>query len=200
MQKMIIFDLMGCVFKSPHIVKNILYPLMEGKIIYDELKKVYLEYSKGKLTREEFLKTVPLDIEEKFLDKIELDDNAKEIFDYLKKKGYLLGILSNIPDHIGNYVIKENKIDRYFKTIIFSGTYKLRKPGVALYEIFLNESGVKPEDSFFVDDKLENLKTAKDIGIKTIWRKIEVDKSFLIHGFNPDFIITNLLELKRILI
>ncbi|MCD6398806.1 MAG: HAD-IA family hydrolase [Candidatus Aenigmarchaeota archaeon] len=197
---MIIFDLMGCIFKTPHIIKNILYPLMEDRIIYSELKKIYLKYSNGELTREEFLRTVPLDIEEKFLDKIELDDNAKEIFDYLKGKEYSMGVLSNIPDHIGNYVVRENKIENYFKVMVFSGTYGLRKPNEALYKIFLEKSGADPKNCFFIDDKLENLKTAKDLGIKTIWKRIGKSNSFSIHNFKPDFTIASLLELKKILV
>jgi len=64
----------------------------------------------------------------------------------------------------------------------------------------LEKSGADPKNCFFIDDKLENLKTTKDLGIKTIWKRIGKSNSFSIHNFKPDFTITSLLELKKILV
>ena len=189
---------MGCVFKNPHIVKNILHPLMEEAIDYKDLKSVYKEYSKGKISRKEFLLVVPEKIEERCLDLIEPEEDLFEVLDYLKSKGYLLGVLSNIPDHIGSYVIKKYKLEKYFDPIVFSGTYGKRKPGLDLYEIFLKESGMDPKNCFFIDDKLVNLETAKKLKIKTIWKKIRRDKLISKIKFKPDYTIKELIELKEI--
>ncbi len=193
-RKMVVFDLMGGLFDEPHIIKNVLSPLMKNKISYKKLKKIYEKYSLGRISQREFQKTVPEYIEKEAIDSVSLKKDMIKTIKWLRKKKYMLGILSNIPEPWGEYWIEKFKLKKYFDTIVFSGTYGKRKPDEELYRIFVEKAKIKPENCYFIDDKLENLKEARFFLMKTIWRQIEKqDLSFI-----PDFIIKKPGDLRRI--
>jgi putative hydrolase of the HAD superfamily len=197
-KQVIVFDLMGALFTEGHIISKMLLPLLTKKKIkidYKKLKESYIEYTLGKITQKEFWKIIPQKFEKEFLDSMKLDKDVLRVIEYLKKRGYLLGILSNIPKEWGNYLIVKFGLNKYFSTIIFSGEYGTRKPNEKLYEIFVEIAKVKPENCYFIDDNLINLKEARFLLMKTIWIKKEEQEILFI----PDFRITKINELKNIL-
>ncbi len=197
-KKVVVFDLMGDIFKEGHIIKKSLFPMLNRKnikISYERLKDLYVKYTLGKISQENFDKFVPKEVERIFLDSIELDKDAFKIVKWLKKKGYLLGILSNIPKPWGDYLIKKFGLEKYFSVIIFSGEYGTRKPDEELYKIFVEKAKVKPQNCYLIDDTLINLKAARFLLMKTIWRRKEKQEIIFI----PDYTITKLIELQKIL-
>ncbi len=88
-------------------------------------------------------------------------------------------------------------MNKYFSVIVFSGEYGTRKPDESLYKVFIEKSKTKPQNCYLVDDKLVNLKEARFLLMKTIWRKKKEENQKI--TFIPDYIITNLIELKKIL-
>ena len=86
----------------------------------------------------------------------------------LKTRDYLCYVLSNwsAETFIGmeeNYPFLKN-----FDGIIISGEVKLIKPDKSIYELAISRFNLKPEETIFVDDKLENIQTAKSLNFKTI--------------------------------
>ena len=82
----------------------------------------------------------------------------------LKEKGYRLYILSNAP------VIFEKKISHYpivklFDGCVFSGSIRLAKPDVRIYQHLLDKYDLKAKECFFIDDKVENIEGAFKVGI-----------------------------------
>ena len=55
-----------------------------------------------------------------------------------------------------------------FDGIIISGQEKIIKPFEGIYLIAINRYELIPSDTIFVDDNLENIKTAIQLGFKTI--------------------------------
>lgn len=49
-----------------------------------------------------------------------------------------------------------------------SGDVGARKPDAAIYQRLLNATGREPEDCIFVDDRVRNIDTARDMGFKTV--------------------------------
>ncbi len=195
--KMIVFDLMGNLFREGHIIHNLLLPILHReniKVDYKTLKNLYVEYSLGLVNRKEFHRIVPEKIEKEFLNSIELDNEAFKIIKWLKKKGLFLGVLSNIPKEWGDYLIRKFGLKKYFSVIIFSGEYGKRKPSEDLYKTLLDKIKVKPKNCYLIDDNLINLKEARFMLMKTIWIKKEKQKIV----FVPDYIITKFSELKNI--
>ena len=56
----------------------------------------------------------------------------------------------------------------YFEGIVVSGDEKIKKPDYKIYQILLNRYNVKAKESVFIDDALENIKAANDLGFHTI--------------------------------
>jgi len=52
--------------------------------------------------------------------------------------------------------------------IVESYKVKMRKPEPRIYEYTLEQLQVAPEDAVFLDDLGDNVKSARDLGIRTI--------------------------------
>ena len=61
----------------------------------------------------------------------------------------------------------KSSLDEYFDGAYYSHRMNMRKPDQEIYEVVLQENGLKPEHTIFLDDNLSNLKGAELCGIKT---------------------------------
>ena len=86
----------------------------------------------------------------------------------LKQKGYPIYLLSNFPgDQFEKYRLQNSYIDMFDDRII-SGDVGLAKPDKKIYELAVQKFSLIPEESLFIDDKIENTTSAEKLGIKTI--------------------------------
>ena len=93
---MVVFDLAGVIFTEPHIITNLLYPMLPQPKNYSRIKERYEKYKDGKITNKEFwngVKNYKM-YEKSFLEKFKLDLYFFSVVNYLKEK-YKLAILSN---------------------------------------------------------------------------------------------------------
>jgi FMN phosphatase YigB (HAD superfamily) len=58
-------------------------------------------------------------------------------------------------------------LDGYFIKSYYSHEIKLRKPYKDIYEFILKDSDMKAEETLFIDDTIDNIEAAKEIGIQT---------------------------------
>lgn len=101
------------------------------------------------------------------------DDRLDFLEDLAGTGAYRLFLLSNTNElHIHH--VKEKMGERNFRRFkaSFEGFYLshelgLRKPDQEIYEYVLRENNLRPNESFFVDDTLENINAAAGLGIKT---------------------------------
>ncbi len=95
-----------------------------------------------------------------------------EMFDLVKrlKKRFKLAILSNAePTTIAFLEKKFSGLFQMFGHRIYSYDLGLLKPEKAIFEKALKITESRPEETIFIDDRLENVKAAEKIGIKSIW-------------------------------
>ena len=93
--------------------------------------------------------------------------------------GSLIGrkyVVTNSPKNYALEVLKKNGLLRYFDEICaLEGMWinnQLRcKPARLLWQRILNNTGAKKNHHILVDDSLENLRTAKNIGFRTVWMR-----------------------------
>lgn len=93
----------------------------------------------------------------------------KEVFALihsLRRNGYKIGFLSNTEIPAMNFFQEQGY--EVFDAVIFSCAEGIRKPERRIYEIALEELGVKPEEAVFVDDKKKNIEGAEKVGMKTV--------------------------------
>jgi putative hydrolase of the HAD superfamily len=83
----------------------------------------------------------------------------------LRKSGYTIGILSNLPHPIADTLRAAPGFLDHFDHITFSCELKLFKPQAAIYEHSFQGLKVAPEETLFIDDKPENVEGARAVGM-----------------------------------
>ncbi|MCY1721022.1 HAD family phosphatase [Prolixibacteraceae bacterium Z1-6] len=115
-----------------------------------------------------------------------LDIPAKrvKVLQELDKK-YNIYLFSNTNQiHIDNLLQEfkaEHGIDfpSLFKGVYYSHEIHDRKPELSSFKKVIELSGVKPEETLFVDDLEKNIIGAEQAGLKTLWLKKEMEMAEL---------------------
>jgi len=94
------------------------------------------------------------------------------------KRSYKLFLLSNT-----NYIhqvaftrifkeqVKDGSLEDYFDKIYYSHDIGIRKPAKEAFEYVLRENNLSPAETLFIDDSIQNLKPAEELGLQTILLK-----------------------------
>lgn len=131
-----------------------------------------------------------------------LQQGLFECLDYLKKKGYKLGIIANQPASI-RQKLEEDGVLKYFEVVIISEEVGTRKPERHIFEMALEKAHCEPADAWFVGDRVDNdLKPAKAMGMKTVRLRVGwdyADEEPQSSDEKPDCEIKSLVELKGLL-
>jgi HAD superfamily hydrolase (TIGR01509 family) len=88
---------------------------------------------------------------------------------FLKNNKFDLFIASNYVSSVLEKELDFLNIRKYFKKIFVSDKLGVTKPNKEFFEKVLKEIPYSPNEIVFVDDQKKNLKTAKELGLKTIW-------------------------------
>lgn len=121
-------------------------------------------------------------------------EGGREVLDQLLKRGYTLGIISNL---IGTYEIpqwlEQEGFAPYFKSVVLSSIYGKRKPDPAIYLEAARRAGVEPGHCAYVGDNLKRDVTgtrAAGFGLLIIMISPEELAEAVINDENrPDLII-----------
>jgi len=63
---------------------------------------------------------------------------------------------------------KNGHLDDLFERSYYSHIFKMRKPDPASYQYIMNENGLIPAETLFIDDALVNIEGAQKCGIQTV--------------------------------
>ncbi len=154
--------------------------------ILEELKPVLLDYETGQLSDELFINSLlryarPQVYAQQIIRawNAMLIDIPPERLDFLKvlrTQQYNLYLLSNTNklhlSWINNYLNKNfnsPSLDVWFDRSYYSHVIKLRKPQVSCFEFVLQDAGLLADETLFIDDTLENIDSAKSLGIRTLY-------------------------------
>ncbi|PKN87144.1 MAG: hypothetical protein CVU46_05365 [Chloroflexi bacterium HGW-Chloroflexi-8] len=98
------------------------------------------------------------------------DDLNKELVSFIStlKNKYKLGLLSNAMDTTRQRLSDKYNLIEYFDVSLFSYEVKIAKPNPEIYKIILQQLSVKPCETIFIDDIMENIIAADNLGITTI--------------------------------
>jgi putative hydrolase of the HAD superfamily len=80
---------------------------------------------------------------------------------------YPLYLLSNTNDIHRDYFLRQYSFFRHFKGGTYSYIAHASKPGREIYEIACRDHGLTPAETFFIDDLLPNVETARGLGFQT---------------------------------
>ena len=108
-----------------------------------------------------------------------------EVLRLLKDKNYKCYVLSNWSAETFKGIPIDYPFMQLFDGLLISGEDKLIKPDQAIYELAKKRFNLDPEETVFIDDKLENIEAAQKMNFKTIHltdpKNIEMEiKKFLV--------------------
>lgn len=150
---------------------NPLFELLEtGKISEEEFYEAFRQESKMHLTNEQI----------KFAWNALLLDFPPERIEWLEKIGkkYRIFLFSNTNQiHYDQFIADFTKqypgknFDAFFQKAYYSQHLGLRKPYPESFQAILDEQGLLPEETLFIDDTIKNVEAAKELGLQTIHLK-----------------------------
>jgi putative hydrolase of the HAD superfamily len=86
---------------------------------------------------------------------------------YAQRTGAPLALLSNAPEPLAR-AIDRSPWSQYFDHRYYSCRLGAAKPDPRVFQLVLSDLGVPPEEVLFIDDRSENTRTARDLGMRTI--------------------------------
>ena len=86
----------------------------------------------------------------------------------LRQAGYRLGILSNFMDDARHVWTEIYPFIQYFDVLVISAEVGLLKPDPRIYRLAVSRMGVEVEEALFVDDFMENIEGAQQVGLATV--------------------------------
>jgi putative hydrolase of the HAD superfamily len=85
----------------------------------------------------------------------------------LRREGYKIALLSNMPRSIGEMLVKQPWFPR-FDTLIFSCELGVTKPSPEIYSQCLKGLNLPGEQALFLDDREENIIGAEALNIQSV--------------------------------
>ena len=137
--------------------------------------ELWNECDKGTYSTEEFIDLFVANapeyekqIREAFVhtpDAIELLPHAVDWILDMKAQGYHVYILSNYGEYNFEKTKEKMKFLPLMDGAVFSYQCKMIKPNEDIYLHILDEYWLEPEETIFIDDRIENVETARKLGI-----------------------------------
>ena len=146
----------------------------------DEMLSKNKEYEKGLVSTEEFIGFYQTQFPNATKEELKTAWNSILLdfplyrLEFIENfsKNHNCFLLSNINDLHLEHIIKKlgkefyNRFISCFDKVYYTHEIHLRKPDKEIYEFVFKDSNINPNESFFVDDTLENIETAKELGVK----------------------------------
>ena len=95
-------------------------------------------------------------------------EESIDILKKLKDKNYECYVLSNWSAETFLGMTDDYPFLKLFDGLLISGEDKLMKPDSAIYELAINRFNLNPNETIFIDDKLENIQAAQNLNLLTI--------------------------------
>ena len=141
---------------------------------------VFWDVMRGKTTEAEMWQmiadewNIPFDLAKKVMKDVAAPNRPNmPLIKYIEglKGDYKIGVLSNAGDATLERLLQWYPYDQFVDVFIISAEVKLAKPDAEIYEMALNSLNAKAEESLFVDDLIENIEAAEELGITGIWHR-----------------------------
>lgn len=103
------------------------------------------------------------------VDQIELREDCLETLAELRKRGFLLSLVSNIDHDFLDPMIVNFGIGPYFDHFVSSETAQSCKPDAGIFRVALERVGCSPEEAVFVgDSRVHDIQGASSVGIRSV--------------------------------
>ncbi|MDR0568680.1 MAG: HAD family phosphatase [Spirochaetaceae bacterium] len=138
-----------------------------GTVSLKEYYERILKEAKVSADSADFEKLMAIDLEAW----ARVNPETVSLMEDVKRAGYLLGILSNMPRDFLAYGRRNIPVFQIPDVAVFSCEADLIKPDPKIYRIWLERAACKPEETIFFDDLPANVNAAKELGIHALlWK------------------------------
>lgn len=127
-----------------------------------------------------------------FIKKIKLFKGVKDIIGYLKRRNYIIGLVTSNTFLFVESVLRNNNLKNDFDFIVSANDVKKVKPHPDPYITFLNKANLKSSQCIAIEDSNTGAASAKEARILSIGIGEE-------RIFNADIKINNISSIKEIL-
>ena len=126
-----------------------------------------------------------------------IDQDAVACLERLRKKGYKLAALTDLPTAMPDEIFKKDIADllRYFDLYVSSLVCGFRKPNKSGLVYIAEFFGVSPEDLVFIGDEEKDIQTALNAHCRSV---LVIRKNALNGSFGQDMTITSLNQLYAV--
>ena len=139
------------------------------------------------------------------LDKIKIIENAIDILNQLKEKGYKIYLMTNAVKEVLDLRIDYLDMRKYFDLIITSDVVKSEKSTGTHLKYALDRLKIPENQIYMIGDNIEqDILPASKIGIKTILCKFRkstyshINNNKIKNDIKPDYVIKNLAKILKI--
>lgn len=124
---------------------------------------------------------------------------AEKLILDLHKKGTTLAIASNRPTEFCELILRILKIRKYFKIVLCADRVKRPKPAGDMLKEILKRLSLKPYEALYVGDMTIDVETGRNAKVKTAAVITGSSQREDILKENPDYLISNILQVKILL-
>lgn len=194
--KNIIFDFGGVICNIDHLIPEKKFKelgIRDFDMMYSQALQNHLfeNLEKNLISPQNFRNNLKLLIDENISDEqideawnsmiLDIPKNRIELLKKLKSQ-YRIFLLSNSNIIHYNVYIEEFRTKSglkdfsfLFEKTWFSFDLQMRKPDKEIYEFVLKDGGLIPEETLFIDDSIQNIKSAKELEIQCIFLDEDMD-------------------------
>ncbi len=122
-----------------------------------------------------------------------LNDNAREIIEWLKEHGFKLGTASSSYEKEINRMLTETGLTNYFDYVLSGKSFKQSKPCPDIYNAMVDMLGVEKEKCLVIEDSYYGIQAAINANIDVAVLK---DNKLGVNQSNGRIFINNLIEIK----
>ncbi|MGV6825720.1 MAG: HAD-IA family hydrolase [bacterium] len=191
-RRLLILDAMGVVFDRAHLTQQLLAPFVHdhgATVNIDTIRSQYRLASSGEISSEAFWQSLGIDpgLEAEYLEQYQLNQGFETFATHLPQSIAGCWYLSNDVSSWASGLRQRFQLDHWFDGYVISADVGARKPDPAIYQVLLERAAANAIDCIFVDDKPENLETARSLGMITILfdpqRHYSEPKHPVVHSF-----------------
>ncbi|MEI5993418.1 HAD family hydrolase [Candidatus Enterococcus mansonii] len=97
-----------------------------------------------------------------------IDSDAKRVLQFLKRKGYKIGLASSSTRDAIQEVLNAGQLSSYFDVVVSGTQFKKSKPAPEIYEYTACALGIEPRKCLALEDSEKGIRSAYDAGL-TVW-------------------------------
>lgn len=169
-------DAMGVMYQHRSVVRESLLPFTAARgcrLPPGEIRSAYLSCAAGEYPSAVLWEMLGIDgppgtLDEELVREQVPMPGVGRFLRHMRRRGIIVACISNDIAEWATARRRLHGIEPYIAHWTVSAEVKARKPDRAIYERFVRDTGVDPGVCLFVDDRVENLDAARELGFRTV--------------------------------